>query len=83
MARKKKKRQAAAAADDTPPAPPPQPQGQPEDEAPGWHAIDAAMERLYPDQTNPAHFAPPKDGAEAARIGLIVSKRTSASGPYM
>lgn len=28
------------------------------DEAPGWHAIDEAMLRLYPAQSNPPHFAP-------------------------
>src|SRR5829696_4856253 len=29
----------------------------PEDDAPGWHAIDAACERIYPDQKDPLHVA--------------------------
>jgi hypothetical protein len=28
-----------------------------DDDAPGWHAIDAACAQLYPDQTNPLHVA--------------------------
>ncbi len=31
----------------------------PADDAPGWHAIDAALARLYPGQDNPPHYAPP------------------------
>jgi hypothetical protein len=30
----------------------------PADEAPGWHALDAALLRLYPGQDSPPHFAP-------------------------
>lgn len=29
------------------------------DDAPGWAAIDAACAKLYPDQANPPHWAPP------------------------
>jgi hypothetical protein len=35
----------------------PDPAEQPDDEAPGWHAIDAACERLYPDPPDPLHVA--------------------------
>src|SRR5262245_58672455 len=35
----------------------PAPVEEPDDFAPGWHAIDAACERLYPDQTEPLHVA--------------------------
>jgi hypothetical protein len=38
-----------------PPAPPPAEES--DDEASGWDAIDAACERLYPTQPNPAHVA--------------------------
>ncbi|MBX9622454.1 MAG: suppressor of fused domain protein [Gemmataceae bacterium] len=33
-------------------------QPEPADDAPGWHAIDAACDRLYPDQPEPLHMAP-------------------------
>lgn len=36
----------------------PEPVEEPQDEAPGWHAIDAACEKLYPGQKNPVHIAP-------------------------
>lgn len=36
----------------------PKPVEEPEDDAPGWHAIDAACELLYPDQSEPLHVAP-------------------------
>ncbi|AMV29800.1 Suppressor of fused protein (SUFU) [Gemmata sp. SH-PL17] len=45
MAKKKKGNQAPV-----PPA------GEPDD-APGWHAIDVACERIYPDQPDPVHAA--------------------------
>src|SRR5437016_3424342 len=38
-------------------SPPPVETASPVDEAPGWHAIDAALDRLYPDQTEPLHVA--------------------------
>lgn len=34
------------------------PAAEPVSESPGWDAITAACERLYPDQKNPLHFAP-------------------------
>jgi hypothetical protein len=40
-----------------PAKPPPPNDSQPVDEAPGWNAIDAALDRLYPDQKNPLHVA--------------------------
>jgi hypothetical protein len=38
--------------------PPPADAAPPVDDAPGWHAIDAALAPLYPGQDNPPHFAP-------------------------
>jgi hypothetical protein len=35
----------------------PAPVEEPDDFAPGWHAIDAACERFYPDQPDPLHVA--------------------------
>lgn len=43
MAKRKKSKQARAAAEP--------------DDAPGWHAIDAACERIYPTQKSPLHVA--------------------------
>ncbi len=40
-----------------------------EDPAPGWDAITAAFERLYPGQTEPVHYAP------------IISMRLGGSDP--
>jgi hypothetical protein len=37
--------------------PKPAPVEEPEDEAPGWHAIDDACNRLYPSQPDPLHVA--------------------------
>jgi suppressor of fused len=36
---------------------PTKPVEEPEDDAPGWHAIDDACEQLYPDQKDPLHCA--------------------------
>jgi hypothetical protein len=39
-------------------APKPAPAEEPDDEAPGWDAIDAVFDQLYPTQKNPPHVAP-------------------------
>jgi hypothetical protein len=49
------------------------PAPEPVDDAPGWHAIDAACERLYPDQPDPLHMASvphPSLGGEGLIYGI-------------
>jgi len=52
---------------------------EPEDDAPGWHAIDAACEALYPKEKNPVHVAPalsPIFSGEGLIYGISAYKAT-------